>query len=282
MSLTKVSVPTPSAPVAPADYTAILAQLEAKNQAYTGRNPVDLDAEEIPEGTIILVGGVLYKAEAAEPITGTPSLYVKITPSGATASCAYVANLSGVAWDAAEGGYYDGSGNLHLFDEGLAVGTGVVGSARTLLGQLHVSAMYGTLANARLAAMSAGTVKGQPIGGSGAPVDLRAAQLRLIFSDSLFSFGINSGAGGGAARAIDSDTYAVNEVRARIMMNSTTGDISYKLPATGTYWFMFMEVGAGTLYTRTGRSIAGGTTIVSVAPNTPTDNSVSLIIKRMT
>jgi len=130
MSLDRVSVVTPTAPVAITDYQAIIAQLEARLDAFTGREIVD--GSTIREGTIIVVGGVAYKATTDTSITGSASNYVKITPAGATATAAFVANLTGVSWSNAYGGYYDGSGNLHLFDEALAVLMGVIATRKTL------------------------------------------------------------------------------------------------------------------------------------------------------
>jgi len=129
MSLDRVSVVTPTAPVGIADYQAIIAQLEARLDAFTGREIVD--GSNIRAGAIVSIGGVAYKATSDTAITGTPSAYVKITPAGATASAAFVANPTGVAWSHTYGGYYDGSGsgsNLVIFDEALAYNTGVIAS----------------------------------------------------------------------------------------------------------------------------------------------------------
>lgn len=132
MAIDLLANPTATAPTALADYQAILTQLVANGQAFTGR--LIVQGSNIKAGTVILIGGVLYKATTDTAITGTASSYVKITPSGATASAAFVANLTGVTWNDAYGGYYDGSGNLHVFDEGLAVSSGALASAKTELG----------------------------------------------------------------------------------------------------------------------------------------------------
>jgi len=134
MSLDRVSVVTPTAPVAITDYQAIIAQLEARLDAFTGREIVD--GSTIREGTIIVVGGVAYKATTDTSITGSASNYVKITPAGATASAAFVANLTGVSWSNAYGGYYDVGGNLHIFDEARAKNEGVISSVYTLPGKI--------------------------------------------------------------------------------------------------------------------------------------------------
>jgi len=136
MAIERVAIPTPTAPVAATDYTAILAQLEAKNQAFTNAAIPDLAAGVVRAGRVFDVGGVLYKAVSDTTITGTASIYVKITPSGATAAASYVANLTGVSWNNAYGGYYDGSGNLYLFDEVRAVYDGVITAPKTMAGQI--------------------------------------------------------------------------------------------------------------------------------------------------
>ncbi len=76
-------------------------------------------ANNIVQGAIFQVGGTIYYCNAATAITGTPSDYIKLTPSGddTTVAPAYVANLTGVTWNSAYNGYYDVSGNLYVFDE---------------------------------------------------------------------------------------------------------------------------------------------------------------------
>lgn len=132
MSLDRVSVVTPTSPVGIADYQAIIAQLEARIDAFTGREIID--GSTIRVGTVIAIGGVAYKATTDTAISGVASNYVKITPSGATASAAFVADLTGVTWSHAYGGYYDG-GALVVFDESLAKRSGVIATAHTLLGR---------------------------------------------------------------------------------------------------------------------------------------------------
>lgn len=119
MAIERVNIPTPTAPTSITDYQAILAQGVALGQALTDREIVD--GSTIRAGTVMLIGGVLYKSTTDTTITGLASNYVKITPSGATASAAFVANLTGVTFNEAYGGYYDGSGNLHVFDEAKAI-----------------------------------------------------------------------------------------------------------------------------------------------------------------
>ena len=86
---------------------------------------------EIPQGIVLQIGGVVYRADSAETVTGTASKYVRVAPSGATATANYVTNLSGVSWNAQYNGYYDGSGNLYIFDENQALYDGAVATVKT-------------------------------------------------------------------------------------------------------------------------------------------------------
>ena len=104
MALERVSIPTPTAPVSSADYVSILSQLEAKNQAFMGASVVI--GSTIHEGRIIDIGGVLYKSTSDTTITGTPSRFVKVTASGATATAVFISNLTNVTWNHVYGGYY--------------------------------------------------------------------------------------------------------------------------------------------------------------------------------
>jgi len=141
MAIQRVSVVTPTAPVGVADYQAIIAQLEARLDAFSGREIVTGTA--IKAGTVLSIGGIAYKATSDTAITGTPSAYVKITPAGATASAAFVASLSGVVWSYAYGGFYDGSGNLYVFDEELAIANGAITTIRTKFGRVPVTVPHG-------------------------------------------------------------------------------------------------------------------------------------------
>lgn len=83
----------------------------------------------IPQGAIFQIGGDVYRADSDTAITGTASDYVKITPDGlGAADAAYVADLTGVTWNAQYNGYYDASGNLYVFDEGKALADGEIAS----------------------------------------------------------------------------------------------------------------------------------------------------------
>jgi hypothetical protein len=124
MAINLITAPTPTAPASLADYQAQNNLLEAG--FLNGMDKIQFDSNLILEGAVFNIGGAIYRADSNTAITGTPSNYVKITPAGSTASAAYVSNLSGVSWDAAYNGYYDGSGNLYLFDEGKALYNGQI------------------------------------------------------------------------------------------------------------------------------------------------------------
>lgn len=162
MALTRIDNPTPSAPAALADYVQILAVANAAQlQALRGNSHscIDFANNFARAGVVFYVAGVLYKAVTDQAIGGTPSKYVKITPSGATAAIDYVASLAGVSWNDAQSGYYDGSGNLYVFDEARAVYDGVVSAGKTIEGQIAYIA--GSLnVNSNLVVDGNGTVSG--------------------------------------------------------------------------------------------------------------------------
>jgi hypothetical protein len=140
MALTRIDNPTPSAPDALADYVQILAKQtnailqSLRNNSHTC---IDFTNNFAREGVVFHVAGALYKAVTDQAISGTPSKYVKITPSGDTATIEFVASLSGVSWNDAQSGYYDGTvSNLYVFDEARAVYDGVVSSGKTIEGQI--------------------------------------------------------------------------------------------------------------------------------------------------
>lgn len=119
MALVLLTEITPVAPASLADYVAQNELLEAS--FLHGQDKINFDSDLILEGSIFNIGGSVYRADADTAITGVASDYVKITPAGATASAAYVSNLTGVTWNSAYNGYYDVGGNLYLFDEGKAL-----------------------------------------------------------------------------------------------------------------------------------------------------------------
>lgn len=100
---------------------------------------IDYDNDEVMQGSVFQIQGAIYQADSDTEITGTASDYVKITPAGETASAAYVANLTGVSWNNVYKGYYDGSGNLHVFDEIKAIAAGVISAEKTKIGRAYKS-----------------------------------------------------------------------------------------------------------------------------------------------
>lgn len=128
MAINRISFPS-STPTAVSDYQAQNALLVAA--LNEGNNVVPYIGTAMSVGFVFNVGGVVYRVDTATTITGTASPYVKITPSGATASASFAASLSGVSWDSTYNGYYDGSGNRYLFDESSAYNNGVITSINT-------------------------------------------------------------------------------------------------------------------------------------------------------
>jgi hypothetical protein len=100
---------------------------------------IDFDNDLVKQGSVFQIQGAIYQADADTAITGTSSNYVKITPAGATASAAYVANLTGVTWSNVYKGYYDASGNLYIFDEIKAIAGSVISAAETRIGRAYKS-----------------------------------------------------------------------------------------------------------------------------------------------
>src|SRR5690606_38822605 len=128
MALVRKSAPDDPA-VDNTDYTDLVV-LQATDllQANGPHNYIDLVNDLVLEGAVINVGGTIYLADDDTAISGTPSPYVAIIPSGATAVAAYVADLTsvGVSWDGAYNGWYDGSGTLYIFDESAALAAGEI------------------------------------------------------------------------------------------------------------------------------------------------------------
>jgi hypothetical protein len=96
-----------------------------------------LVGSNIVAGAYFNVGGAIYIADSTTAISGSSSLYLKITPNGSTASASFVSSLSGVTWNQAYSGYYDVSGNLYIFSEVLAMEAGQIT-------EFHTDAAYDT------------------------------------------------------------------------------------------------------------------------------------------
>lgn len=225
MAIARVNIPTPTAPVGVADYQAQLDQITALNQAFTGRSPVD--GSTIRAGTVMMVGSVLYKATSDTTITGVASLYVKITPAGATASASFVASLSGVTWNHAYGGYYDGSGNLYLFDEALAVSTGVIGSYYTLGSKL---------------------IHGNQIIADSIPVTRMEVNAKFT-----------SNVGGSQNGTINLPSIAVGQTN--VSYYTTGTGLTINTPSTGTYSWSYVTSGS---LTEVVIGASGGSAVISI------------------
>lgn len=135
MAINRVAYPTTPTPVA-GDWAKIVDLMQTNFLLTEGPARIDWDNDNVLKGAIFQVGGVIYLADADTAITGTGSNYVKITASGATASAAYVADLTGVSWSTTYNGYYDVSGNLYVFDELQAIIAGEITGANTRIGQM--------------------------------------------------------------------------------------------------------------------------------------------------
>ena len=126
MALVRVSDPTDPA-ASDADWTALIAVVKTMALQLNGGALVVKNAsDEIEKGSVFIIGDTVYYADADTAISGTSSAYVQITPSGATATAAFVASLAGVSWNSTYVGWYDGSGNLYVFDEGYALAEGEI------------------------------------------------------------------------------------------------------------------------------------------------------------
>lgn len=182
MAIIKISAPS-SLPLSTADYQAqnnqLIELIRNIGQA------IQVNGSNVIKGAVFNVGGIIYIADNDTAISGTPSDYVKITPSGDTLTCtaSFAANLTGVSWNKSYNGYYDGGGNLYIFDEIIAINYGVLSVPYT---------KYGTLISA-LDTFGINTRKGiVKLSGSGNfTVPLGVYNLRLILS--------GPGGGGGSS-----------------------------------------------------------------------------------
>ena len=114
MAINRISFPS-STPASLTDWSNAVAIIQAYANNFEGN--IRISGSNVVKGAAFSIGGVYYLADADTAISGTASDYVRITPAGATASAAFVASLTGVTWNSAYNGYYDGSGNLYVFDE---------------------------------------------------------------------------------------------------------------------------------------------------------------------
>ena len=132
MSITKITDPS-SLPLTTADYQNQNVQIE--KLLGNVNQPYPVIGGNIVKGSLFNIGGDMFYCGADTAISGTASDYVKLVVSGATATPEYVASLSGVAWEQAYNGYYNGS-DLYVFDEAKALVDGELSALSSKLGRL--------------------------------------------------------------------------------------------------------------------------------------------------
>jgi len=146
MGIKKISGPTGVSNAVAGDWAGLIDILKMNSQLNVGSAKIDNSEAVVLKGAVFYISGDLYIADSDTEITGSVSNYVKITASGDTASAEFVADLSGVTWDADKAGYYDLSGSLYIFDEALAFIDGEVSSIRTKVGK-EISESIGQIVN---------------------------------------------------------------------------------------------------------------------------------------
>jgi hypothetical protein len=140
MAIEKITAPS-AVPASVADWEAVLDIQAALLLAVQGAERIV--GGNVVKGAVFLVGGATYLATADTAITGSASDYVKLTVSldGLTLAPSYVADLTGVAWDPANNGYYDIDGNLYVFDELKALaGAAIAAAALRAIGGKNLAA----------------------------------------------------------------------------------------------------------------------------------------------
>jgi len=128
MAINEVVFPTTPNPVS-GDWEKIVNVVTKSFQNIN--SPLQVDGSNIPQGAVFQVGGHVYHADSDTSISGTSSDYVKLTVSGTTLVPSFVSSLTSVTWNKVYNGYYDGSGNLYVFDEAKAVVAGELVSNKT-------------------------------------------------------------------------------------------------------------------------------------------------------
>lgn len=240
MSILLFSPPNPTPATGLENYERQNAYITATLQAFTGRAIVD--GTTIRGGTIIKIGDVIYKATSDTAISGSQSDYVKITPSGGSATASFVADLSGVSWSHAHGQYLDGSGNLYVFDEAKAVSLGAISTPYTLLGKLSRTA-GGLVLNGALSGVSDLSMTGALTGMTNVPEHADA----YTYTHE------------GASANLYLPDIAVNQRKffsIRATLNGL-GTITLRLPSTGTHDYILSSSASS------GLTAAGGATIAS-------------------
>lgn len=215
MPINRIDAPN-SVPLAVGDYQAQNNQLLALGRMG---DVIPFSGSTMTEGYVFQVGGTLYQVVGSVSITGTVSPYVQITPSGATASAAFVASLAGVSWNAVYNGYYDVSGNRYLFDEVAAKKAGAIATIR--------SGWYASNADLATNASDADTLDGQQGSYYQDASNLNAGSIspaRMGSAIKYQSFSSN----------ITVSSMAVGEIR--FVCRSTITAYTVTLPASGVYY----------------------------------------------
>lgn len=132
MSITKITDPA-AVPATVADYTA--QNTHSERLLVDSVQPYPVSGSNVVKGALFNIGGDMFYCDADTAISGTPSDYVKLVVSGSTATPSFVASLSGVAWNSAYNGYYNGV-DLYVFDEVKAVLAGAIAGYNTAMGAL--------------------------------------------------------------------------------------------------------------------------------------------------
>jgi hypothetical protein len=213
MPIVRVDNPN-STPTAVSDYQA---QNTLIGNAYRqGSTP--FTGSNMNDGYLMQIGGTLYKVDGATAISGTASEFVRVTPAGATASASFVSSLSGVSWNALYNGYYDGSGNLYVFDEVIAFLGGAVASLRNRQGFTQSLLTYlrnasnlntGTVPTARTAALTGDVTK--PEGSSVTTLTPETILTKLLTVD---------GPSSGLDSATVSNGYSLNFIGANVSLGA--------------------------------------------------------------
>ena len=132
MAITKITDPG-AVPTTVADYEAQNIQLD--RLLGDSVQPYPVSGSNVVKGALFNIGGDMFYCGADTAISGTPSDYVKLVASGSTAAASFVSSLSGVAWNPAYNGYYNGV-DLYLFDEVKAVLAGAISGYKTAMGAM--------------------------------------------------------------------------------------------------------------------------------------------------
>jgi hypothetical protein len=136
-----------STPSSLADWTDSVETHKYYNLGVSNPVAYDFTGDTIKQGVQINIGGANYISSTVTAITGTPSDFVKITPSGSTATASYVSSLVGVTWNSVYNFYEDVSGNAYIFEEAKALYRTAISDPKTVAGRF---ALNGYMKNANI------------------------------------------------------------------------------------------------------------------------------------